>query len=305
MVAATVVAAACGQQFEPVSSVSGTRILAVQGAPAYAAPGDKVSLEALTVDTLGRKLSMGWTTCTLPTSSVVNGCFAKIAEDVRAGKPPVFTTGDGLTKYDFTVPADVLAQVPDEARSNAMIGVVTVACPGTIDVGDPATWQPTALPVRCLDAAGTPLPDDGYVISVKRIYLRDKDRNQNPVIAQVTWDGADWPENETRELVACSNDSSQYADCAGSPTKPKIAVHATPASVERGTDQFGTSFTEEVIAQYYVTLGSFEFEVRTWDSPETTLAMRSSARGVTQTLWMVVRDDRGGVAWTTRQVTVK
>ena len=301
----TLGALACGQQFEPVSSVSGVRVLAVQGAPAYVAPGEKVSLEALAVDTLGRKLSMGWTVCAAPPTSVVNGCFAKIAEDARAGRPPVLTTADGQTKYSFTVPPDALAQIPDEARANAFVGVVTVACPGTIDWGDPANWPTTALPVRCLDPSGAPLPDDGYVISVKRVYVRDKDRNENPVIAQVTFDGADWPENEMRDITACANDSSQYADCSGSPHKPKIAVKTTPASVERGTDQFGTSFTEEVIAQYYVTLGAFEFEVRTWDSPETTLAMRSAARGTPQTLWFVVRDDRGGVSWTTRQINVK
>ena len=112
--------------------MSDVRILAVQGAPTYAAPGESISLHALTVDPRGRKLSIAWTTCLNPSSTVVNACFDKLAEDTQAGHPPTIEVGEGKNDYAVVIPTDALTSLPKEAAANAMMGVVTVACPGTI-----------------------------------------------------------------------------------------------------------------------------------------------------------------------------
>ncbi|MEY4549686.1 MAG: hypothetical protein RL685_5881, partial [Pseudomonadota bacterium] len=51
--------------------------------------------------------------------------------------------------------------------------------------------------------------------------------------------------------------------------------------------------------------GIFEDEVRIAEEPETTWVARSGSSGSTVTLWFVARDDRGGVSWTTRRVSVR
>jgi hypothetical protein len=296
-------ASACDLQFEPGSTVSNVRILGVQGAPTYAAPGETVSLEALAVDPLGRKLSIAWATCVNPAASTVGGCFLKIADDAAAGRPPAITMGDELTKYTFTVPGDAIASLPQVAARYASVGVVTVVCPGTISF-DTATQSPGALPVRCLDGGGAPLPPEGYVISVKRIAVRARDRNANPEIASITWNGAPWPEDELREVSACRNDPTQFLDCEGG-EEPTVGVLAAPGASEKGIDEFGTPFTEQVVAQYYATQGAFEYEVTAGDSAGTRWVARHGASGTDQSMWFVLRDDRGGVSWTSRRVRVR
>ena len=79
----------------------------------------------------------------------------------------------------------------------------------------------------------------------------------------------------------------------------------TPDSFEAGQDEFGRAFAEQVVIQYYATDGIFEHEVKLGSAPNNGWVARSSASGQTLSIWFVVRDDRGGVSWATRQVTVQ
>ncbi len=72
-----------------------------------------------------------------------------------------------------------------------------------------------------------------------------------------------------------------------------------------GRDELGRDFTEQLVIQYYATEGIFEYEVRTGASPKTGWVARKRASGKTLTLWFVARDDRGGVTWTQRRVSVR
>jgi hypothetical protein len=233
----------------------------------------------------------------------VGACFVKLAADAAAGQPPQVTVGDGVTRYTFAVPSDAITSLPAVAAPHAAVGVVTVACPGTIAF-DTATTSPGALPVRCLDASGAPLAPEQYVISVKRIAVRARDRNANPQIAAITWNGAPWREDEVRDVSACSNDPVQFLDCVGG-EQPTIGVQPAPGAVESGVDEFGAPFTEQVVAQYYATQGAFEYDVRTRDAATTRWAARHAVSGTDQSMWFVLRDDRGGVSWATRRVHVR
>ena len=74
---------------------------------------------------------------------------------------------------------------------------------------------------------------------------------------------------------------------------------------ESGSDEFGRDFNEQIVVQYYATEGLFENEVRIGEAPETSWVARKRAAGTDVRFWFVVRDDRGGVTWTTRQVHVR
>ena len=281
---------ACGAEFAPGSRVTDFRLLAVSADAPYAAPGETVHLTALVHEPFGRTVSYAWMTCQNPEDTSALGCLA------QAGGTQ---SGVGLDQIDVTIPAGALDSIPAESRANALVGVVTVACPGTL------TPVSGSLPFRCQDeASGEDLPYERWAVSVKRIFVRAQDRNANPIIAQLSWDGAPWPDGEVKQTKPCSNNPNHIDDCDGG-ERHRVSVSVAPGSVESGTDEVGHEFQEQLIVQYYATEGTFQFDVRTAASPSNEWAARKRASGATQTLWFVVRDNRGGVTWTSRQVDVQ
>jgi hypothetical protein len=298
--------AACGAEFAPGSRVSDFRLITVGADAPYAAPGETVHVTALWHEPFGRSVNFTWMTCENPADTSALGCLAKIAQDARVtGTLPVTQSGPGLDQVDITIAPSILDAVPSDSLGNAMVGVVTVACPGTLTLLDPAAVAPNELPFVCIEEGSTEaLPFERYAVAVKRIFVRQSDRNENPGIAEVTWDGAPWPDTEVKQVKPCSNDPDQLDDCKGG-QRPRLGLALTPGSVESGRDSLGRDFQEQVVIQYYATEGTFEFEVRTADSPHNRWAARKRASGAMQTLWFVARDNRGGVGWTTRQVAVQ
>ncbi len=284
--------AACGAEFDPGSRVTDFRLLAVGADAPYAAPGETVHLTALAHEPAGRPISYAWLTCENPADTSALGCVAEAS-------PSSLQTGVGLDQIDVTIPSDALDSIPVESRENALVGVVTVACPGTLTAVSGDT-----LPFRCEeDGTGQVLPYERWAISVKRIFVRTSDRNDNPVIEQLLWDGAPWPDTEVKQVKPCGNNPNHIDDCDGG-ERHRLNVKLAPGTAEAGTDEVGHEFQEQVVVQYYATEGTFEFDVRTAQSPENEWAARKRASGATQTLWFIVRDNRGGVSWTSRQVDV-
>jgi len=299
---ASSVLSACTTDFDPGSRVTHLRVLAVQADHAYARPGEEVKLEALAFDPVaGRKTTFAWATCVNPASSTVDACIAQLAMDARAtGKPPVVTTGEDLRTFTFRVPDDVIGKMPPSGRPNAMVGVVTVACPGTLTFTDSSS----SLPFVCNDASGRVLGTDEMVVGIKRVMVRATDRNANPQIARVTWDGADWPESEIKDVSGCDTTGNKWDDCKDG-DKHTVAALAADGSGEEGVDEFATPFSEQVVNQYYATEGIFEHDTRIARDPGTFWVARKSASGQTLTMWLVLRDNRGGVSWATRKVHVR
>jgi hypothetical protein len=299
-------AAACDPDFDPGSNVNSLRVLAVQADNPYAAPGETVRLQALSYDPEARPITWAWAFCARPASSSVDSCLADIAQTTATtGALPLLGMGEGLDSIEVTIPADTLDSIPPEARANTLVGVLSVACPGNLELNaelDPGGAD-NPLPFRCTDSAGAQLDLHDSIVSVKRIFMRQTDRNQNPIITQVTFDGADWPEDYVPEVSSCSIDDFTYDDCDGA-DKHRLAAVVAPESFETGTDEFGRNFTEELIVQHFATEGIFEYEVRIAADPETGWVARRQASGGEITVWFVARDDRGGVSYTARQVRV-
>lgn len=306
----------------------------------YTHPGDEVQLELLWHDPVPTAMrSWMWTTCVLPSSSSVLGCFQKLGQDfarVPAEQRAVYldqvikqrkgTTAtafeqnelaapaadgskpDARTLFRIKVPADALAPLagaPPQAKAGATIGVVFLACPGNLVFNFEAlATARNALPLKCLDATtGEELGSDKFTIGIKRLFLREKDENQDPPILGVTWDGQPWGETEVRELgTACDADEARFDRC-GDETH-EVAVQLGPNVAEKGTDENGTEFTEQVVLQYYATEGLFEYDVKRAEDPKTKFAGRKGKTG-DQTMWLVVRDSRGGVRWVQRKFRVK
>lgn len=297
--------AACGSDFDPGSRVSDYRLVAVALDKPYAAPGEEVVATTLAHEPFGRPVTYAWTTCLAPRDSTVNACLEKIAEDARAGRTPAIQQGPDTT-YRWRVPDTALSELPPETRPSALAGIVTIGCPGTIEVDRFDVPRNDGLPFRCIEAgSGQVLPYERWVVSVKRVFLRTKDRNLNPSLAEVRWNGAAWPESEVKEVRACDNDVNTVADCTGGEEITVAAVPA-PGAVERGVEESGT-FEELVVVQNYASEGTFEFEARTAETAEkgSKWVARASAKGKEISMWFVIRDNRGGVSWVTRRVRVR
>lgn len=279
---------ACSNDFEPGSRVTKLRLLAVQAEPAFAQPGEHVQLRMLVADPEVRPLSWAFGTCTNPQASTVNGCLDALDAPL-VGRAP---EGDG---FGLDVPLDVLANVPEAARNGAAIGALLVACPGMLAEG-----ETQGVPVRCeRDAAALGLSE--FELGMKRIFIRERDRNLNPEITGVRWDGEDWPEDRIPEVAACDASKREFDDC---PAELSHRIELSTSEPEHGRDERDDAFSEQTIVQYYSSEGLFEHEVQ--------VAAKASNRWVAQgggervaRLWLVARDDRGGVGWVTRQVQVR
>jgi hypothetical protein len=292
----------CAEPLDPASRVVSFRVLAQQVDAPFAAPGETVQVSTLSYDPQGRPVTWAWATCVNPSSSSVEGCVEKLAEESEAtGMLPILAFGEGLDSLTLPIPADVLDTVPEVARPAAYVGVLSGACPGllTLDQG------PGGLPFRCVDAgSGEQLGLDEFVVGLKRVSLRTNDRNQNPSIANITFDGVDWPADEIKEIGYCDTADNDYQACA-SANKHELAAHVTPDSFETGTDEFGRAFEEQLIVQYFATEGIFENEIRIAAEPETGFVARRAASGQELRVWLLARDDRGGVSFTERSVQVR
>jgi hypothetical protein len=295
----------------------------------YAHPGDEVQLELLWHDPVAQPRSWMWTTCLNPSSTTVFGCFQKLALDL--GKLPpeqrlqafhlradpitskafegnelaVDPMADPRTLFRVKIPNDALAQLAGgspNARKAATLGVVFLACPGNLKP-NPDTSARNALPVLCLDSkTGEELGSDKFTIGIRRIFLREKDENQDPRINGVLLNGQPWPENEPRDIKAiCNGDEARFDRCDGDGVEIKPQLQ-DPYS-EKGTDEFGETFNEQVVLQYYVTEGLFQYDVKRAEDPKTRFAGRRGKLGP-QTMWIVIRDNRGGVSWVKRSFNV-
>jgi hypothetical protein len=319
-------ASSCGGDFDPSSRITTLRVIAVgakkktatgldpKGA-SWAHPGDTVEISTLWDDPKNRDTTWAWITCELPTSSTVLGCFQKFAKDTAAAvaagkKPPVPTIGlkkprgETLDHFEVNVRPDIFTNpaVDPAGRAGATIGVILLACPGILKPVEQQTK--TDLPVVCLDEDDNRLSTDQWVAGIKRIFVREKDENADPVITSVTFEGADWPEGEVREFgSSCAADENRYDRCTDE-GKHAIGVKIDPSSFEAGTDEFGAPFTEQLVVQYYATEGLFQDDVKRGQDPDSVFVGRTGKLG-DHTMWIVVRDNRGGVSWVERKIRIK
>ena len=265
---------ACAKELDPPSRIEELRLLAVEADQPFALPGDEVQLTALAVDPAQRPLSWGWGVCIDPSSSQAVDCLHTVQFES-------LTIGADLTTHSLVVP-----------ETNApSVGIAVVVCPGTIAKGTTAT-----MPVACLDEHGAALDISAFELGLKRIYRRDPALNQNPRITGILWDGAPWAEGEVKQDT-CARLKNGSCDEL---TEHTLTVLA-PGAAEMSIDTNGAAIKETAVVQFFATGGKFEDEVRFYDDAHSKWRARTEDQGKLQTFWFVVRDDRGGVSFTSRK----
>jgi hypothetical protein len=279
-------ALACSSdELTPVSVVDSLRVLAVRADLPIAEPGEKVHLDALVADAnagrAGRTVKLAWATCLNAGSQEVTAC-------ADAAGP--FALGGAA--LDVVVPTNALDGSPTNPPLG-VDGVLFAACAGDV------VFEKTATsPVRCV-ANGADLGRDGFMWGEKRIVVARGVRNANPKIADVSFDGAPWDPATPPMIARC--DAEKYDDCP-TETQHAIAITATPDSAET----YG-QFTEDLVAFFFVSAGRVadDFVRADGGAFSTSLAAARADSGSTVTVWLVLRDDRGGVDWQLRSYGVR
>lgn len=290
----------CDEALEPGAKVDSFRVLAEQVDQPFARPGETVRLSSLSHDPEGRPVTWAWASCVNPPGADLDACLAEIAASPDPDAA-VFAFGADQSTVELTIPSDALSSLPAPAKPAATVGVVSAACPGDLSLGEGIG----GLPFRCQDPeSGRDLELDEFVVGLKRITVRETDRNQNPIIERITFDGEEWPADEVKQVGHCDVSDFTYDDCPDT-NKHQLDAQVAAESFERGTDEHGRAFDEQLVVQYYATEGIFENELKTGEESKNGWVARKAAAGRTLTLWFVARDNRGGVSWAERQVEVQ
>jgi hypothetical protein len=179
--------------------------------------------------------------------------------------------------------------------------VFTLACAGHVEyVPLPARGSPDAVPFGCFDDRGNRLGADDSVFAYSLVYAFPERANQNPEIEQVTFAGAPVDPSAGISLAYCTK--SKIDDC---PAR-KVDVVVPSSSHESdptNLDADGHVLRELLYVKYYVTGGKLTndtavlFDPRRGRLSNTGDDYRARQKAGEYRLWVVVRDNRGGVTW--------
>lgn len=278
---------ACAPQgFQPASLVDTVRVLAVQADKPFAEPGESVRLRALVADPrgAGRDLRFAFATCQNPGSGEIPECAARLGPFSELAVPP-----GGEPEFVVTVPDDAL---PEGAQTGS-VGVVFAVCAGTFSVDA----RPEGAPVGCVGLDGRIALRDGFMWGEKRVTILRGARNANPAVDKVFIDGHRWDEGFDVALDPCAG--TRVGDC------PIERRHSVDVTVPPGTAEAYLGRTEDLVTFFYVSHGALGDDVvRATDGDFANLYApvgTDATRPID--VWVVVRDDRGGVGWAHRTAT--
>jgi hypothetical protein len=282
--------------FDPEYLVNTLRVLAIQADAPVAQPGQAVHLTTLWADPngAGRPVQWAWGTCVNPGSTQIPDCAAALR-----------TLALGGDSFSATVPTDALDGV-----TVGEFGVVFAACAGTITLAPNAQ---NGAPVTCKDASGKVVGREGFVWGGTRITVFPGVTNQNPRIDSVSFDGAPWGPSDLPVLDACAEKHPE--DCPAS-TRHVFSYTATPDSAESYDVGLGPQ-TEQLVGWFFVTQGSLDAGYASpltadggaddagapLSPPTFQMTFTPTLADPTQRLhvWLVLRDDRGGLSFTQRE----
>jgi len=219
---------------------------------------------------------------------------------------PYLPTGPS---FSVTLPADIVTSHPEVKGAEDPYGLAilfNIACAGQVQLLeiDPNDESPQVVPIGCFDEKGNQLPPSDYVIGFTRVYAYDTVTNQNPEIQGVTFDGVAVDPAVGITLERCT--TSNEADCP----KRKLDVIVPPSSQEVRPRKSGDG-KEQISAQFSTTRGNFENGTRLlYDTlrgkiSDTTVEFQPSADQGVGTIFIVVKDNRGGANWLKLPVNVR
>lgn len=305
----------------PISLITGPAILAVRGEPAEAAAGQPVSYEVLAVDVDGPIPAVNsvlsapaqWAVCTVPKPPTESNAVAKQCLDTTT-----LPGGPGPTLTTFEAP------MLDNACS--LFGPIAPPVQGDQPAIQPRSPDITGgyyLPVRVgiaippnLYRPGMATPDTLVGFALERIscglanapaadltqYNQTYTRNQNPVIAQLTWKQGNGDALPLAPVVPGAFPMTQIS-LSGGPVAfelswPDAAAETYPAFDIGARALYRTR--EALRVAWFVTSGKFDHDTTGRTEYDYNLTVTNTWTLDTLgpvNLWAVLHDSRGGVAF--------
>lgn len=299
VLAALALLAACGDSFDPFSEITGPRLLAVRATPSTLAPGQTTELDALVVGAEAPILRWRW--CPLiggPSTSFECLIDEDTVNDTLIGPsgPQVsYDLGEGpVVEFTHPLPGDSIGTVCEQLAAVELPDQTS-----TIDCSQ-------GLPISVVVDAQL---DGRSVVAVKEVLLLESDEspffgNRNPTVLGISIriDG---------ELFALDPDSPPAVE--EDATRDFVADIPEEAS-ETFVDVDGTA-RERLIMSWFITAGELDSERETFIDGERdfdeardvewTAPPPGDALDGTIDVYVVVRDDRGGVNWAQGSVALE
>jgi hypothetical protein len=268
-------AAGCTGNFPPYSDVHSLSVLAMRAEPPEIAPGESATMDALVVDPQGRTVEREWAVCV---------------------KPPDVGTGTNVHPDCITMDAAPFL-IPAGTGDSAQ---VTMPLVQPTDLGLPDATDGFYLPVRLTVRAGA-----DQVVAIYRLrYALGGPRNANPkvadLLARVAADG-------TGGAPLTDGEQATHGDTLA------LRVAYGPGSAEDyfvldPSTRMLAPRTEILPTSWFIDAGKLDQETTGPDRPVTNWSLGENlpmALPQAIHLWVVVRDDRGGVDFASRMLTLE
>lgn len=307
---------ACEADFDKPSKLNSLRVLAVKADKPYPKPGDTVSLEMLWHDgkvqtkasdggpPTSRNIQVLWIGgCFNPVGDLYYGCYPSLGKIFAAGPgdPSVAKfLGSGDT-FKLDIPSDIISQRPTKEGVDpyGLSYVFFAVCAGKIG---PSTSMNFGLPLGCFDAQGKELGAEDFVPGYFSLYSYNDRTNANPIVTGLEINGS---KEESITLPACKASPCPEYD---------VRVLIDPASAEvdpGGTGPNGETLTEQMWVDYYASDGAIGKGVRLvndatkgWNDDNGT-TFQPPWETKTVSIYSVVHDNRGGIGWVKRDVSIQ
>jgi hypothetical protein len=267
------------------------------------------------------------------------GAYGEASSDADAGADSGSSLAEPVVStFSFVVPPDAVSSHPVTPGTTpyGLLVAFNFACAGQLKLL-PASGNPQAPPLGCVDSTGQLVGPDSYVFGYTRVYAYAPDAgtagvNTNPVVDCVDVRASALVSGGT---AGDGGGSSGNSACAGmvpltgtapSLSVPRIVIPCTTAgncpNIKIGPHVTADSWEpvanglhEEIWADYYSTFGTFTHDstllydpmaglIGTPSATDTEFDPPASTVGLDGFLWIVVHDNRGGAAWVTVPVHV-
>jgi hypothetical protein len=301
-------------------------VLAVRAEPPTGVPGRAVTFELLHSDEVAppaggaRTVEIAWLGgCHNPAGGQYFDCYPGLRSAVALLAPHVADTpaevlaraGAGLgTGFGAAIPEDIAA------RGYGVSFVFFAVCAGELT---PAPDREDTVPLGCQNADGKSLGRAGFAVGFTTVYTIPGVANRNPVIDGIDFDGVPLDESACAVDADCPSAGKERCHAPSARCLPvlepcaasgchRLAARIDPASAE--PNPLGAEGTREALELRLIgptidaTRRLHGNGTSFLDDPSFPIGGPPPGSAETLSVWLIVRDDRGGVAWTERTFLV-
>ncbi len=325
--------AGCLEELPSVSRIEDLRILAVRAEPPEVEPGQTVQLDALVVDPFDRTASYRWYACLAPTpgegffgggseTATSGGQGTPLSTDpyggscqrrFEAGEPFSFDLGTAATA-SLTIPADIFdtdaalklsyglpedVEIPSELAA-AFLGIAGVNVTVSLTVEVDGRREESTKRVNV--SLPSPVPDNAPNLNPAPPAIGLRVLGSKEEIAET---GASPTDGRCLRTTAPKFSSNEVYEIVpvNLPAEPVPYAALIPST--SGEVPFEFASTEEsLFFSFFSDVGALKKEVsKSPGSPENQWTIDASEGGAA-TLWVVVRDGRGGTSWCRESLTI-